>query len=235
MNKQQKMELRLHLIKLNTLSKSFSTLVTRSLSRQRRGVQEPACQAPGRQGEQLHKTLLKIVGIFDDFILYLWKEQSFISRLPLYCPTSPLFLALLLKLNIMKRGILTLLVSLGFLLNTSGQALSQETNQSTQELYDFHINKKNANNLAAWITLGGGVAMFIGGLAINVTQVLGSLDETNNGLWLSYLGGATALISIPLFIAKGKHKRKAQIQLQNGAIGLSGSFSYSGLSITFSL
>lgn len=107
------------------------------------------------------------------------------------------------------------------------------SNQTPQELYDFHISKKKANNLAGWITLGGGVAMIVGGLGINMSGgILGSEDDNNKGLWLSYLGGATTLASIPLFISAGKHKKKAKIQLQQGAIGLYDNINYSGLSIS---
>ncbi len=139
-----------------------------------------------------------------------------------------------------KTMLIILIFYLGFLNNAFGQVTTEEKNQSTQELYDFHISKKKANKTAAWITLGGGVAMIIGGLAINVSTVPKNLfDETkdvnsNEGLWLSYLGGATTLASIPLFIASGKHNKKAKIQLQNGAVGYHKKFAYSGVSIVFS-
>ena len=109
--------------------------------------------------------------------------------------------------------------------------------QSPQELYDFHIKKKKENNTAAWVTLGGGVAMFVAGLGINSSGGIIDNDTTNNnkGLWLSYLGGATTLISVPLFISAGKHNRKAKIQLQNGAVGLDYRFNYSGIALVISL
>ena len=108
--------------------------------------------------------------------------------------------------------------------NAFGQVLTEEKNQSAQELYDFHISKKKANKTVAWITLGGGVAMIVGGIGINGFDG----DTTNNskGLWLSYLGAATTLVSIPLFIASGKHNKKAKIQLQNGAVGFENKINY---------
>lgn len=117
--------------------------------------------------------------------------------------------------------------------NIQAQVVKDYANMTTQERYEFHIDKKKANNTAAWITFGGGIAMFIGGIGINVGDGILSGNE-NKGLWLSYLGGASVLTSIPLFIASGKHKRRAKIQLQNGAVGFNNKISYYGMSVTFS-
>jgi len=136
----------------------------------------------------------------------------------------------------MKTRLIILIFCLGFFNNALGQELTEELNKTPQELYDFHISKKKANNTAGWITLGGGIAMIVGGIGINLSGGLLDEDTTNNnkGLWLSYLGGATTLSSIPLFIAGGKHKKNAQIQLQNGAVGFDNKFNYSGISVVYS-
>ncbi len=49
--------------------------------------------------------------------------------------------------------------------------------------------------------------MNIDELAINMNNGIEDSDETSKGLWLSYLGGAVTLVSIPLFISAGKHKK----------------------------
>lgn len=135
-----------------------------------------------------------------------------------------------------KTILIILIFNLGFSKNALGQVLTEGENQSPQELYDFHISKKKANKTAAWITLGGGVAMIVGGLGINMSGGIVDNDSTNNnkGLWLSYLGGAATLVSIPLFISAGKYNKKAKIQLQNGAIGFNKKINYSAVSLTFS-
>ncbi len=137
-----------------------------------------------------------------------------------------------------KTILIILIFYLGFVNNAIGQVLPVEKNQSSQELYDFHISKKKVNKTTAWLTLGGGIAMIVGGLAINMDQPSfgsnASSDDNNKGLWLSYLGGAATLVSIPLFIASGKHNKKAKIQLQNGAVGFENKINYSGISIAFS-
>ncbi|GAA4898183.1 hypothetical protein GCM10023311_23770 [Flaviramulus aquimarinus] len=139
----------------------------------------------------------------------------------------------------MKTRLIILIFCLWFFNISLGQVLTEEKDQSPQEIYDFHISKKKANNTAAWITLSGGIAMIVAGIGINVSEDLNNIfsdDNTNNnkGLWLSYLGAATTLSSIPLFIAKGKHKEKAKIQLQNGAVGFDNKVNYTGFSIVFS-
>lgn len=114
--------------------------------------------------------------------------------------------------------------------------MNNTEDKTPQQRYDFHRSKKKANNTAAWITLGGGVAMIFGGIGINLSGGILDDDTTNNskGLWLSYLGAATTLTSIPLFISAGKHKKKAKIQLQNGVVGFNNEIKYSGVSIVFS-
>ncbi|TJY34668.1 hypothetical protein [Pontimicrobium aquaticum] len=135
----------------------------------------------------------------------------------------------------MKKTLLLIVFSLGFISQVVSQEIPKNSQKASQELYDFHIRKKKANKLAGWITLVGGVAMIVGGYGINMSGGIVDGDSTNNnkGLWLSYLGGATTLASIPLFISAGKHKKKAKLQLQQGAIGLYDNVNYSGLSISF--
>jgi len=139
-----------------------------------------------------------------------------------------------------KTKLIILIFCLGFLNNALGQVLTDGEDQSPQDLYDFHISKKKANNTAGWIFLSGGVAMVVGGFLINANTIPENLfDETkdinsNDGLWLSYVGGAATLASIPLFMASGKHNKKAKVELQNGAVGFQKRVNYSGISIVFS-
>jgi hypothetical protein len=134
---------------------------------------------------------------------------------------------------------LTLVLLLAFFgfFNLSAQELSNNENITAQELYDFHIEKKKTNNLVGWITLGSGTAMFIAGLSQGTDYVIDTFDPTkeeNKSVeWLMIGGGAVMLASIPFFIASGKHKKKAQIQLHNGAVGINKEFKYSGISISF--
>ena len=79
-----------------------------------------------------------------------------------------------------KTMLIILIFYLGLFNNAFGQVLPIEENQSSQELYDFHISKRKANNTAAWIVIGGGVAMFVGGISINLKDGFLDNDTTNN-------------------------------------------------------
>jgi hypothetical protein len=85
---------------------------------------------------------------------------------------------------------------------------SQQTNPTPTLTKQDWLQKSKHQKTAAWIMLGSGICMVGGGLAINLS---GGLLNGNGskGLWLSYLGGATTIASIPLFIAASKNKNKA--------------------------
>ena len=126
----------------------------------------------------------------------------------------------------MKALILTLVFCLGIIIPSLGQKLEQESQQTPQELYEFHMDKRNSINTAGWITFGGGLGMVIGAsaLALNSSGEYGSLAIVGCGLTIS---------SIYLFTRARMHKKKANIQLHNGVIGLNNEFKYSGISIAF--
>jgi hypothetical protein len=142
---------------------------------------------------------------------------------------------MILNIDLMKTTktmLIILIFYFGFLNNSLGQVLTEEKNQSPQELYDFHIDKMKTNKTAAWLALGGGGAFTIGGIVMYLTDNI--WGDSSRGIILAGVGVTSSLISIPFFQAAGKHKSKAKIQLQNGAVGLNNEYSYSGFSITFS-
>lgn len=97
------------------------------------------------------------------------------------------------------------------------QVIEPTTDKSSQELFDFYTLKQKKNKTTAWIMLGTGIGMTIAGIGINMSGGVLDGDSTNNakGLWLSYLGGATTIASVPFFISAGKNKRKAKMYLNN--------------------
>jgi len=98
-----------------------------------------------------------------------------------------------------------------------GQEIESQLEKSPQQLYDFYSLKQKRTKTAAWICFGSGIVMIGAGMAINVGGGIMDNDSTNNneGLWLSYVGAATTLVSIPLFIKAGSHKRKAKLYLKS--------------------
>lgn len=132
----------------------------------------------------------------------------------------------------MKRSILALFLIVFAFSNLSAQEMTKEEEKSPQELYDYHMNKRKTNNLAGFITLGGGFGMVIGGIAQNVNNCLFT-DDCNDGSALMYIGAITSLSSIYFFGQAGNHKSKAKVQLKNGAVGLNRNIKYSGVSVSF--
>ena len=83
-----------------------------------------------------------------------------------------------------------------------------------------YLKKSKGHKTAAWILLGSGIGMTIGGLAINWGQTWDlhlswnsqstsvNSNNGNKGMWLFYLGVGTTLTSIPFFISAHKNKKK---------------------------
>ena len=76
--------------------------------------------------------------------------------------------------------------------------------QQPQSLKTDYLQKSKNQKTAAWVMLGGGVALGVGGAAW-----AGSDWEASGPGVLIVIGGAFIIGSIPLFIASGKNKRKA--------------------------
>lgn len=126
----------------------------------------------------------------------------------------------------MKATILTLIFCLGLVIHSFGQVATEESSKTPQELYEFHIQKRRTNNLAGWLTFAGGLTMAIGAGVITYTD--GGHHEA-----LAISGGVIALSSIYFFSKASDHKRKAKIQLQNGAVGINKEFKYTGISVSY--
>ena len=105
-----------------------------------------------------------------------------------------------------------------------GQVIEQSNTKSAQELFDYHTLKQKKNKTTAWILLGSGVAMTIGGFATlkndgeKLFRNLLTGKDANAGAsaFLIIGGGATTLASIPFFVSASKHGRKATISLKRG-------------------
>ena len=132
----------------------------------------------------------------------------------------------------MKTRLITLMFLLGFFNSSLAQVLKEDLNQTPQERYKFHIQKKKANLNAAFVALGGGVEMIAGGISTNLNNCL--LSGCNNGKALFYTGIGVGLSSFVFFEKAGKHKSKAKFQLQNGAVGFKNDIKYSGISYVYS-
>jgi hypothetical protein len=85
-------------------------------------------------------------------------------------------------------------------------ARSQQTEPKQQLAKQEYLKKSKSQKTAAWILLGAGTAMTVGA-SIWVANNLFGPDQGEGVLFLAGLGAMAG--SIPLFIASGRNKRKA--------------------------
>jgi len=84
----------------------------------------------------------------------------------------------------------------------------QKTNDSTPSIKTDYLVKSKNQKTAAWVLLGGGVALMGAGYLIGNSKNA-SFDDAGTGVVLGGIGFLSTIGSIPLFIASGKNKRKA--------------------------
>lgn len=113
------------------------------------------------------------------------------------------------------------------LLTTIQIVFSQETNTLVQFTKQDFIKKSKTQKILAWSFLGGGLAMTVGGIAINASQpwyIFGPPPpgyNKNKGIGLAVFGLVTTLGSIPMFIISAKNKKRARsIAFENQEIYL---------------
>jgi len=103
----------------------------------------------------------------------------------------------------MKKGILYFL-----LLAFPAASFCQKTNDSVQVVKTDYLVKSKNQKTAAWVLLGGGVALIGAGFLIGDSKN-STFDDAATGAVLGGIGFLSTIGSIPLFIASGKNKRKA--------------------------
>src|SRR6478735_2464395 len=84
----------------------------------------------------------------------------------------------------------------------------QKTNDSVPVVKTDYLVKSKNQKTAAWVLLGGGVALIGAGFLIGDSKNA-TFDDAGTGVVLGGIGFLSAVGSIPLFIASGKNKRKA--------------------------
>ena len=75
---------------------------------------------------------------------------------------------------------------------------------------DYFLQKSKKQNTTAWILLGGGTAMAVGGFAVfGSSWDSGSASTTDIAGIIGTAGLLTSLASIPCFISTSENKKKA--------------------------
>jgi drug/metabolite transporter (DMT)-like permease len=83
----------------------------------------------------------------------------------------------------------------------------QQTNIGQSSIQNDYLQKSKRQKTAAWILLGGGFALAVGGAILELSSDWNKSETPY--LVVIGTGGASMLASIPLFIASGQNKRKA--------------------------
>jgi len=93
------------------------------------------------------------------------------------------------------------------LLLMTTSSFCQQTDFSQSLTQKDYLQKSKKQKTAAWVLLGGGFALAVGGAILDASS-----DWTKSEtpyLVAIFVGGASMVGSIPLFIASGRNKRKA--------------------------
>ena len=98
------------------------------------------------------------------------------------------------------------IIVLSILLIVSGASFSQQTTTNTPLTKADYLQKSIKQKTAAWVLLGGGSALVVTGVLLSNNA---SFDNLGTTATIAIVGGLSMLGSIPLFIASGKNKRKA--------------------------
>jgi hypothetical protein len=88
----------------------------------------------------------------------------------------------------------------------------------------MYLKKSQSQKISAWVLLGGGAVLATGGLIIGMNNMDIFSEETNSdydlGMGMFWVGSASMLSSIPLFIASARNKGRsmsasAHLKLEN--------------------
>ena len=103
----------------------------------------------------------------------------------------------------MKKSILYFL-----LLALPAVSFCQKTNDTIPAVKTDYLLKSKNQKTAAWVLLGGGVALIGTGFLVGDDKEA-SFDDAFTGALMAGIGVLSTIGSIPLFIASGKNKRRA--------------------------
>ena len=113
--------------------------------------------------------------------------------------------------SLMKNSII-LIMLIAFTTVSFAQQTTPKENWKDSDLYKKSANQKRM----AWILLGSGTGLFIGGMIAHFSyvnshdDVLAGVTSVTTGEVVAFIGLATAGGSIPCFIAASRNKKKAQ-------------------------
>lgn len=128
------------------------------------------------------------------------------------------------------------------MLGSTATSFSQKTTDSVPSLKTDYLKKSKNQKTAAWILLGGGSALIATGIIVGSSEE-STFNDAAGGAAIAGIGLLSTIGSIPLFIASGKNKRKAnnfsgKLKMETGPFYQKQSFvqrSFPALSVKCSL
>lgn len=90
----------------------------------------------------------------------------------------------------------------------SATSFSQQTTPSKPVTQADYLKKSKNQKTTAWIMLGGGASLILVGNLIGNSKN-SSFDDAGTGVVIGGIGVLSMLGSIPVFLASGKNKRRA--------------------------
>ncbi|NJW53638.1 hypothetical protein [Salinimicrobium oceani] len=118
-----------------------------------------------------------------------------------------------------------ILIAVSMIIGGANQGLSQKIETGSIEqnsTYEYHIKKRNQNRTGGWVAVGGGVGLIVFGVANNFDKTFCMFEcegvDPNEGIWPAYVGAASVVGSIPLFVAARKHGKAAKLEMSGDPV-----------------
>ena len=142
----------------------------------------------------------------------------------------------------MKPLVLILLALLCSVQITQGQVIESSTTtsamtESPQDMYDFYIERNKKLKKTGYILLASGGGAVLTGILIAATS--NTWSGVGSGALIMTAGIGSTLASIPVFLVADSKKRKAELILETGNLGVQGlpllnsGYAAAGIKISF--
>lgn len=124
----------------------------------------------------------------------------------------------------MKSSLLLLLALLCSVQMMQGQVIDSTMTESKKEMYDFYLDRSKKLKKTGHILLAAGGGAVLTGILIGANA--DGWSGAGTGALIFVAGVGSSIASIPLFITAHNHKKKAELIMSAGNLGLQGGTLY---------